>query len=106
MALGAAKMAREYHCIITSLPALQDISSMTILCSDKTGTLTTAHITICSTSVWVNSNSGFTAEDLAFYGGIIYMYYSILLCMYMYDVYLTIFNMYIHCSYQCRLQYY
>ena len=69
MALGAAKMAREYHCIITSLPALQDISSMTILCSDKTGTLTTAHITIHNISVWVNSDGGFKAEDLAFYGG-------------------------------------
>jgi H+-transporting ATPase len=46
MALGAGKMARDFDAVVTSLPALQDISSMTILCSDKTGTLTTARITI------------------------------------------------------------
>ena len=37
MALGAGKMAREFDSVVTSLPALQDISSMTVLCSDKTG---------------------------------------------------------------------
>jgi H+-transporting ATPase len=31
MALGAAKMATEFDSVVTSLPALQDISSMTIL---------------------------------------------------------------------------
>ena len=40
MALGAAKMATHFDAVVTSLPALQDISSMTVLCSDKTGTLT------------------------------------------------------------------
>ena len=35
MALGAGKMARDFHAVVTSLPALQDISSMTVLCSDK-----------------------------------------------------------------------
>ena len=42
MALGAGKMAREFSAVVTSVPALQDISSMSVLCSDKTGTLTTA----------------------------------------------------------------
>lgn len=37
MALGAGKMAREFSAVVTSLPALQDISSMSVLCSDKTG---------------------------------------------------------------------
>lgn len=37
MALGAGKMARDYYSVVTSLPALQDIASMTVLCSDKTG---------------------------------------------------------------------
>ena len=35
MALGAGKMAREFSAVVTSLPALQDISSMSVLCSDK-----------------------------------------------------------------------
>lgn len=41
MALGAGKMAREFSAVVTSLPALQDISSMSVLCSDKTGKLIT-----------------------------------------------------------------
>lgn len=52
MALGAGKMAREFNSVVTALPALQDISSMTVLCSDKTGTLTTARISIIEDSVW------------------------------------------------------
>jgi H+-transporting ATPase len=66
MALGASKMATDYHAVITSLPALQDISSMTVLCSDKTGTLTTARITIQAESVWCNGT--FTKQDVALYG--------------------------------------
>jgi H+-transporting ATPase len=33
MALGAGKMAKEFNAVVTSLPALQDIASMTVLCS-------------------------------------------------------------------------
>lgn len=66
MALGAGKMAREYNSVVTSLPALQDISSMTVLCSDKTGTLTTARITIHAESVWCAGS--FTKQDVALYG--------------------------------------
>eukprot|EP01034_Spumella_vulgaris_P021274 gene21274-27297_t len=68
MALGAGKMARDFNAVVTSLPALQDISSMSILCSDKTGTLTTANITIHADSVWCNE--GFEKEILAFYGAL------------------------------------
>ena len=39
---------------------------MTVLCSDKTGTLTTAHITIHAESVWCNGS--FTKQDVALYG--------------------------------------
>ena len=65
MALGAGKMARDFHSVVTSLPALQDISSMSVLCSDKTGTLTTARITIHAESVWYNGK--FSKEDVALY---------------------------------------
>jgi len=68
MALGAGKMAREYDAVVTSLPALQDISSMTVLCSDKTGTLTTAKISIHAESVWCAE--GFTKQDVALYAGL------------------------------------
>ena len=65
MALGAGKMARQFDSVVTSLPALQDISSMTVLCSDKTGTLTTARITIQAESVWCAGD--FTKQDVALY---------------------------------------
>jgi len=67
MALGAGTMASEFNAVVTSLPALQDISSMSTLCSDKTGTLTTAHITIQADSVWTCGEE-FTKEDVALYG--------------------------------------
>ena len=68
MALGAGKMATDFSAVVTSLPALQDISSMQCLCSDKTGTLTTAKISIHAESCW--TAEGFTKEDLALYGGL------------------------------------
>ena len=68
MALGAGRMATDFSAIITSFPALQDISSMTTLCSDKTGTLTTAKITIHAESVYTCNN--FTKEDVALYAGL------------------------------------
>jgi len=68
MALGAGKMAREFDAVVTSLPALQDISSMTVLCSDKTGTLTTAKISIHAESVWTNDK--FTQRDVALYAAL------------------------------------
>eukprot|EP01040_Poterioochromonas_malhamensis_P003527 gene3527-3768_t len=68
MALGAGKMARSYNAVVTSLPALQDISSMSVLCSDKTGTLTTAKISIIGDSVWCAD--GFSKDDVAFYAGL------------------------------------
>lgn len=68
MALGAAKMATDFDSVVTSLPALQDISSMTVLCSDKTGTLTTAKITIHAESVWCCGD--FSKEDVALFAGL------------------------------------
>jgi H+-transporting ATPase len=65
MALGAGKMASEFAAVVTRIPALQDIASMTVLCSDKTGTLTTAKITIEASKAWLPP--GFTKEDLALY---------------------------------------
>jgi H+-transporting ATPase len=46
MAIGAANMASVHHAVVTRMSALQDIASMEVLCSDKTGTITTAKMTI------------------------------------------------------------
>jgi len=65
MSLGAAKMATDFAAVVTNIPALQDIASMSVLCSDKTGTLTTAKMTINHDMVWCNDK--FTAKDVGFY---------------------------------------
>jgi len=39
---------KDHHAIVTRMSALQDIASMDVLCSDKTGTLTTAKMSIWS----------------------------------------------------------
>lgn len=65
MSLGAAKMATHYSAVVTNIPALQDIASMSVLCSDKTGTLTTAKMTINPDMVWCNENQ--TPKDVALF---------------------------------------
>merc|ERR1712063_235624 len=45
MSIGAKEMADEGG-IVTHLTALEEIASMRVLCSDKTGTLTTAQMTV------------------------------------------------------------
>eukprot|EP00934_Nitzschia_sp_Nitz4_P000544 Nitzschia sp. Nitz4//scaffold74_size92883//75836//78832//NITZ4_004832-RA/size92883-augustus-gene-0.8-mRNA-1//1//CDS//3329557622//544//frame0 len=62
LALGASFMAREHHAIVTSIPALQDIASMSMLCSDKTGTLTTAEMSIIPEQI--HAENGFSADDV------------------------------------------
>ena len=39
LALGASYLAKHYHAVVTSIPALQDIASMSMLCSDKVSRL-------------------------------------------------------------------
>lgn len=45
MAIGSVTMS-GYNALVTNMPALQEIASMTVLCSDKTGTLTTAKMAV------------------------------------------------------------
>mmetsp|Transcript_26577 Transcript_26577/g.36779 ORF Transcript_26577/g.36779 Transcript_26577/m.36779 type:complete len:994 (+) Transcript_26577:188-3169(+) len=53
LAIGATELAKQ-GAIIAHLSAMQDLASMDVLCSDKTGTLTTAKMTISLGKIWVN----------------------------------------------------
>jgi H+-transporting ATPase len=68
LSLGAKEMADEGG-IVTHLTALEEIASMKVLCSDKTGTLTTAQMT-----VYYDNNAkafnGFTAKQVLEFGSI------------------------------------
>eukprot|EP00629_Pelagomonadales_sp_RCC1024_P000254 CAMPEP_0119262516 /NCGR_PEP_ID=MMETSP1329-20130426/2201_1 /TAXON_ID=114041 /ORGANISM="Genus nov. species nov., Strain RCC1024" /LENGTH=954 /DNA_ID=CAMNT_0007262165 /DNA_START=115 /DNA_END=2979 /DNA_ORIENTATION=+ len=66
MALGAARMAKDHGAVVTSSSALQDIAAMSTLCSDKTGTLTTANMSILAEKAWVApdvADSAFAGRD-------------------------------------------
>jgi len=67
MAIGAAKMARR-KAIVTHLTALQEIASMTVLCSDKTGTLTTADMRVMPQQIW--TREGYSADDALLWAGV------------------------------------
>jgi len=54
MAIGASFMAKK-QAIVTHLTALQEIASMTVLCSDKTGTLTKAEMEVNPKEIWTQS---------------------------------------------------
>jgi len=67
MAIGAAQMAKR-KAIVTHLTALQEIASMTVLCSDKTGTLTTADMRVMPDKIWVSK--GNSKEEALLWSGV------------------------------------
>jgi H+-transporting ATPase len=67
LALGASQMA-EYKAIVTHLTAMQEIASMDVLCSDKTGTLTTAKMSVFHDQIWCAP--GFTRDEVLTYAAL------------------------------------
>lgn len=55
LAIGASRMAEE-KCIIKRLEAIQNIGAMTVLCTDKTGTLTADQVQV-HTSIDINGTA-------------------------------------------------
>jgi P-type Mg2+ transporter len=56
LARGAIRMARE-HVIVKHLPAIQNFGTIDILCSDKTGTLTTGQMVLTSSVDYLGESS-------------------------------------------------
>mmetsp|Transcript_19152 Transcript_19152/g.23595 ORF Transcript_19152/g.23595 Transcript_19152/m.23595 type:complete len:940 (-) Transcript_19152:628-3447(-) len=63
LALGAQEMAKQ-QAIVTHLTSMQEIASMNVLCSDKTGTLTTAKIQVFYDLIWTPPESGFDRDHI------------------------------------------
>ncbi len=59
MAIGAIALAKK-EAIVSKLVAIEEMAGMDVLCSDKTGTITTNQLTVGQ----VNPYSGFTDEDV------------------------------------------
>ena len=65
MAIGARKMAQQ-KAVVTKLSAIEELAGMTVLCSDKTGTLTKNVLTIDAPYMM----PGFDWETMIFYSAL------------------------------------
>jgi len=67
LAIGAKQLS-EHKAIVTNITAIEELAAVTILCSDKTGTLTLNKLVIDKPSIKMYSEVGI--EDIIHYAAI------------------------------------